>query len=31
MASAATAIRDDGDLSSLAVRLPLDDWLGQSP
>jgi 2-methylisocitrate lyase-like PEP mutase family enzyme len=31
MARAATAIRDDGDLSSLAVRLPLDDWLGQSP
>jgi len=26
MASAATAIRDDGDLSSLAVSLPLDDW-----
>jgi 2-methylisocitrate lyase-like PEP mutase family enzyme len=28
MASAATAIRDEGDLSSLAVRLPLDDWFG---
>jgi 2-methylisocitrate lyase-like PEP mutase family enzyme len=26
MASAATAIRDDGDLSSLAARLPLDEW-----
>jgi 2-methylisocitrate lyase-like PEP mutase family enzyme len=26
MASAATAIRDDGDLSLLAVRLPLDEW-----
>jgi 2-methylisocitrate lyase-like PEP mutase family enzyme len=27
-ADAATAIRDDGDLSSLAARLPLGDWLG---
>ena len=27
-ASAATAIRDDGDFSQLAVRLPLGDWLG---
>jgi len=26
MASAATAIRDDGDLSSLAARLPLGEW-----
>ena len=26
MASAATAIRDGGDLSSLAARLPLDEW-----
>jgi 2-methylisocitrate lyase-like PEP mutase family enzyme len=30
MASAATAIRDDGDLSSLAVRLPLDEWFGET-
>ena len=28
MADAATAIRDAGDFSPLAVRLPLDDWLG---
>lgn len=27
MAAAAAEIRDAGDLSSLAVRLPLDDWL----
>lgn len=27
LADAATAIRDDGDFSALAVRLPLDDWL----
>jgi 2-methylisocitrate lyase-like PEP mutase family enzyme len=27
LADAATAIRDHGDFSSLAVRLPLDDWL----
>jgi 2-methylisocitrate lyase-like PEP mutase family enzyme len=27
LASAATAIRDRGDFSSLAVRLPLDEWL----
>ncbi len=26
-AAAATAIRDEGDLSSLTVRLPLADWL----
>jgi 2-methylisocitrate lyase-like PEP mutase family enzyme len=26
MVSAATAIRDDGDLSSLEARLPLDEW-----
>jgi 2-methylisocitrate lyase-like PEP mutase family enzyme len=26
MAAAATAIRDEGDLSPLAARLPLDDW-----
>ncbi len=26
MASAATAVRDDGDLSSLAARLPLSEW-----
>jgi 2-methylisocitrate lyase-like PEP mutase family enzyme len=28
LADAATAIRDRGDFSSLAVRLPLEDWLG---
>lgn len=27
MADAATAIRDSGDFSALATRLPLDDWL----
>jgi 2-methylisocitrate lyase-like PEP mutase family enzyme len=27
LASAATAIRDRGDFSALAVRLPLDEWL----
>ena len=27
MADAAAAIRDTGDLSALAARLPLDDWL----
>jgi 2-methylisocitrate lyase-like PEP mutase family enzyme len=27
LADAATAIRDNGDFSSLAVRVPLDDWL----
>ena len=26
LAAAATSIRDDGDLSSLAARLPLDNW-----
>jgi hypothetical protein len=26
-ADAAIAIRDEGDLSSLSARLPLDDWL----
>jgi 2-methylisocitrate lyase-like PEP mutase family enzyme len=29
MANAATAIRDEGDLSSLAARLPLDDWFAE--
>ncbi|MGH3039873.1 MAG: isocitrate lyase/phosphoenolpyruvate mutase family protein, partial [Gaiellaceae bacterium] len=28
MASAAVEIRDAGDFSSLAARLPLDEWLG---
>jgi 2-methylisocitrate lyase-like PEP mutase family enzyme len=28
MVGAATAIRDEGDLSSLAARLPLADWFG---
>jgi len=28
LADAATAIRDDGDLSVLAARLPLAEWLG---
>jgi 2-methylisocitrate lyase-like PEP mutase family enzyme len=28
LADAATAMRDDGDLSPLARRLPLGDWLG---
>ena len=28
MADAATAIRDEGDLSSLAARIPLADWFG---
>jgi 2-methylisocitrate lyase-like PEP mutase family enzyme len=27
LVNAATAIRDDGDLSSLAARVPLDEWL----
>jgi 2-methylisocitrate lyase-like PEP mutase family enzyme len=27
-ADAAVAIRDDGDLSALAARVPLDEWLG---
>jgi 2-methylisocitrate lyase-like PEP mutase family enzyme len=27
MVDAAEAIRDDGDLSALTARLPLDDWL----
>jgi 2-methylisocitrate lyase-like PEP mutase family enzyme len=27
MADAARAIRDSGDLSALAVKLPLDEWL----
>jgi 2-methylisocitrate lyase-like PEP mutase family enzyme len=30
MASAATAIRDRGDFSPLAVSLPLDEWLPQA-
>ena len=29
MADAAAAIRDTGDLSALAARVPLDDWLGR--
>ena len=29
MADAAAAIRDIGDLSALAARVPLDDWLGR--
>jgi len=29
MADAAVAIRDRGDLSALATRVPLDDWLGR--
>jgi 2-methylisocitrate lyase-like PEP mutase family enzyme len=29
-AEAATAIRDTGDFSALATRLPLGDWLGKS-
>jgi 2-methylisocitrate lyase-like PEP mutase family enzyme len=29
MADAATAIRDSGDFTTLAVRLPLGDWFGQ--
>ena len=29
MADAAAAIRDNGDLSSLAARLPLEEWLGR--
>ncbi|MFL5920392.1 MAG: oxaloacetate decarboxylase [Gaiellaceae bacterium] len=28
LADAATAIRDGGDLSALAARVPLDEWLG---
>ena len=28
MAKAAEAIREDGDFSALAARLPLDDWFG---
>jgi 2-methylisocitrate lyase-like PEP mutase family enzyme len=28
MADAASAIRDTGDLSSLAARLPLTEWFG---
>ena len=28
MADAATAIRESGDLSALAARVPLDEWLG---
>jgi 2-methylisocitrate lyase-like PEP mutase family enzyme len=27
-ADAAAAMRDEGDLSSLTARLPLDEWLG---
>jgi hypothetical protein len=27
LADAATAMRDDGDLSRLATRLPLGEWL----
>jgi 2-methylisocitrate lyase-like PEP mutase family enzyme len=29
LADAATAIRDNGDFSALAARLPLDDWFGR--
>ena len=28
MASAAQAMRDDGDFSALAAKVPLADWLG---
>ena len=28
LADAATAIRDEGDFSALAARVPLDEWLG---
>ena len=31
LADAATAIRDSGDLSALAARVPLADWLPQPP
>jgi 2-methylisocitrate lyase-like PEP mutase family enzyme len=30
LAAAAGEIRDTGDLSSLAARVPLDDWLGEA-
>lgn len=30
LAEAAAAIRDTGDLSALAVSLPLSDWFGQT-
>jgi 2-methylisocitrate lyase-like PEP mutase family enzyme len=29
LADAATAVRDNGDFSALAARLPLDDWFGR--
>jgi hypothetical protein len=29
LADAAAAIRDAGDFSPLAARLPLDDWLAR--
>jgi 2-methylisocitrate lyase-like PEP mutase family enzyme len=29
LADAATAIREDGDFSALAARVPLDDWLAE--
>ena len=29
MAAAAAEIRDTGDLSSLAARVPLDEWLAE--
>jgi len=29
MAEAATAIRDSGDFTALAARLPLDDWFAR--
>ena len=28
LADAASAIRDEGDFSALAARVPLDEWLG---
>jgi 2-methylisocitrate lyase-like PEP mutase family enzyme len=31
MATAATAIRDDGNLAPLAARLPLDEWFASGP
>jgi 2-methylisocitrate lyase-like PEP mutase family enzyme len=31
MAAAANAIRDDGDLSALAARVPLDEWFAGTP
>jgi hypothetical protein len=31
MVEAAEAIRDNGDFSAVAARLPLGDWLARSP